>query len=176
MQSIELRKQLLCLCPNYRTIFILPFFLFSRSLFRPRISRIHRISSLLPPFLCVRPQFSFLTTDFTDSSDIFSAPSAPLCETTVLFLTTDFTDSTDIFSAPSVPLCETTVLYFDHGFYGFNGLAAGGQSPTIYSCNFLSVSSVQSEFVFIQNPFHPYHPCSFHTKSVSSASSGAVWA
>jgi hypothetical protein len=112
MQSIELRKQLLCLCPNYRTILILPFFLFSRS----------------------------------------------------LFLTTDLSDSTDIFSAPSFTLCKTTVLLFDHRFHGFNGLAAGGQSPTIYSCNFLSVSSASSVFVFIQNPFHPHHPCSFSYK------------
>ena len=39
----------------------------------------------------------------------------------ISFSTTDLSDSTDIFSAPSVPLSETTVLFSDHGFNGFNG-------------------------------------------------------
>ena len=39
----------------------------------------------------------------------------------ISFSTTDLTDSSDIFSAPSVPLCKTTVLFSDHRFNGFNG-------------------------------------------------------
>ena len=39
----------------------------------------------------------------------------------ISFSTTDLTDSSDIFSAPSVPLCKTTVLFSDHRFNGFIG-------------------------------------------------------
>ena len=72
--------------------------------------------------------------------------------------TPNFTDSTDIFSAPSAPLCETIVLFFDHGFNGFNELVAGSNFIPFVAIIIRFISVIRGRFHY---PCYPFHPCSF---------------